>query len=46
MTTLHNTAIDWHRINAQPTSPRANRHANRRSNDLIQAVTSINPNTQ
>ncbi|WP_407650817.1 ISAs1 family transposase [Actinoplanes lobatus] len=46
MATLRNTAIGWHRINGATNIARANRRADRRSNDLIQAVTSIYPNTQ
>jgi predicted transposase YbfD/YdcC len=46
MATLRNTAIGWHRINGATNIARANRRADRRSNDLIQAVTSTYPNTQ
>jgi predicted transposase YbfD/YdcC len=46
MATLRNTAIGWHRINGDTNIARANRRANRRSDDLIQAVTSNYPRTQ
>jgi predicted transposase YbfD/YdcC len=46
MATLRNTAIGWHRINGETNIARANRRADRRSDDLIQAVTSSYPNTQ
>ena len=46
MATLRNTAIGWHRINGATNIARANRRADRRSDDLIQAVTSSYPNTQ
>jgi len=46
MATLRNTAIGWHRINGATNIARANRRADRRSGDLIQAVTSSYPNTQ
>jgi predicted transposase YbfD/YdcC len=46
MATLRNTAIGWHRINGETNIARANRRADRRSNDLISAVTSSYPNTQ
>jgi hypothetical protein len=37
---LRNTAIGYHRSNAEPNIARATRRANRRSRDLINAVTS------
>jgi predicted transposase YbfD/YdcC len=40
MATLRNTAIGWHRINGATNIARANRRADRRSHDLITAVTS------
>jgi predicted transposase YbfD/YdcC len=46
MAALRNTAIGWHRINGATNIARANRRADRRSDDLIQAVTSSYPNTQ
>jgi predicted transposase YbfD/YdcC len=46
MATLRNTAIGWHRINGDTNIARANRRADRRSNDLIRAVNSGYPNTQ
>ncbi len=46
MATLRNTAIGRHRINGATNIARANRRADRRSNDLIQAVTSPYPNMQ
>jgi predicted transposase YbfD/YdcC len=46
MATLRNTAIGWHRINGATNIARANRRTDRRSNDLIQAVTSRYSNTQ
>ena len=46
MATLRNTAIGWHRINGETNIARANRRADRRSDDLIQAVTSNYPRTQ
>lgn len=46
MATLRNTAIGWHRIHGEPNIARANRRANRRSHDLITAVTSSYPRTQ
>ncbi|WTY47829.1 ISAs1 family transposase [Micromonospora sp. NBC_01412] len=46
MATLRNTAIGWHRINGETSIARANRRADRRSDDLIQAVTSSYPNMQ
>lgn len=44
MATLRNTAIGWHRINGETNIARANRRADRRSTDLITAVTSSYPN--
>jgi predicted transposase YbfD/YdcC len=44
--TLRNTAIGWHRITGATNIARATRQANRRSHDLIIAVTSSNPTTQ
>ncbi|MGI5185510.1 ISAs1 family transposase [Dactylosporangium sp. CA-152071] len=44
--TLRNTAIGYHRTNDAPNIARATRHANRRSHDLINAVTSSYPTTQ
>jgi predicted transposase YbfD/YdcC len=44
--TLRNTAIGWHRTNGDTTIARALRRANRRSHDLITAVTSSYPTTQ
>jgi predicted transposase YbfD/YdcC len=46
MATLRNTAIGWHRSNGETNIARANRRADRRSDDLIRAVTSSYPNTQ
>ncbi|SDS78961.1 ISAs1 family transposase [Actinoplanes derwentensis] len=46
MATLRNTAIGWHRINGATNIARANRRADRRSHDLITAVTSSYPRTQ
>jgi predicted transposase YbfD/YdcC len=46
MATLRNTAIGWHRINGASNIARANRRADRRSSDLIDAVTSSYINTQ
>src|SRR5881392_466290 len=43
---LRNTAIGYHRINGQTNIARATRHADRRSHDLITAVTSTKPTTQ
>ncbi len=43
---LRNTAIGYHRSNGQPNIARATRHADRRPNDLINAVISNNPTTQ
>ncbi|WP_461124427.1 ISAs1 family transposase [Saccharothrix stipae] len=44
--TLRNTAIGWHRTNGDTNIARALRRANRRSHDLITAVTTSNPTTQ
>ncbi|MGH3449599.1 MAG: hypothetical protein ACRDQW_02515 [Haloechinothrix sp.] len=44
--TLRNTSIGYHRINGEANIARATRRANRRSHDLIHAVTSSNPTTQ
>jgi predicted transposase YbfD/YdcC len=44
--TLRNTAIGYHRSNGETNIARATRRANRRPNDLIDAVTSSNPTTQ
>ncbi|GIE46457.1 ISAs1 family transposase [Actinoplanes lobatus] len=44
--TLRNTAIGWHRTTGATNIARATRQANRRSNDLITAVTSSYPRTQ
>ncbi|GAA2917099.1 ISAs1 family transposase [Actinoplanes cyaneus] len=44
--TLRNTAIGWHRLNGATNIARATRQANRRSHDLITAVTSSYPTTQ
>ncbi|MFD0203772.1 MULTISPECIES: hypothetical protein [Saccharothrix] len=44
--TLRNTAIGWHRANGDTNIARALRRANRRSYDLITAVTSSYPTTQ
>lgn len=46
MATLRNTAIGWHRIHGEPNIARATRRADRRSHDLITAVTSTYPRTQ
>ncbi len=46
MATLRNTAIGWHRIHGEANTARANRRADRRSHDLITAVTSSYPRTQ
>jgi predicted transposase YbfD/YdcC len=46
MATLRNTAIGWHRTNGDTNIARALRRANRRSHDLITAVTSSYPTTQ
>jgi predicted transposase YbfD/YdcC len=43
---LRNTSIGYHRSNGQPNIARATRRANRRPNDLIDAVTRTNPTTQ
>jgi predicted transposase YbfD/YdcC len=44
--TLRNTAIGWHRTTGATNIARAARQANRRSHDLITAVTSSYPTTQ
>ncbi|GGN48908.1 hypothetical protein GCM10010109_86400 [Actinoplanes campanulatus] len=44
--TLGNTAISWHRSTGATNIARATRQANRRSHDLITAVTSSYPTTQ
>jgi predicted transposase YbfD/YdcC len=44
--TLRNTAIGFHRSNGETNIARATRRANRRSNELIEAVTRSNPTTQ
>lgn len=44
--TLRNTAIGYHRIRGATSIARANRRADRRSHDLINAVTSSYPTTQ
>ncbi len=44
--TLRNTAIGWHRTAGTTNIARATRQANRRSHDLIAAVTSSYPTTQ
>jgi predicted transposase YbfD/YdcC len=44
--TLRNTAIGWHRTNGHTNIARALRRANRRTHDLITAVTSTYPTTQ
>ncbi|WP_447002507.1 hypothetical protein ACRAKI_22625 [Saccharothrix isguenensis] len=44
--TLRNTAIGWHRTNGDTNIARALRRANRRSHDLITAMTSSYPTTQ
>ncbi|SCF12678.1 hypothetical protein GA0070215_1093 [Micromonospora marina] len=46
MATLRNTAIGWHRTNGDTNIARANRRSDRRSRDLIDAVTSSCTNTQ
>ncbi|GAA0401000.1 hypothetical protein GCM10009541_50140 [Micromonospora gifhornensis] len=43
---LRNIAIGWHRITGEPNIARANRRADRRSRDLIDAVTSSYTSTQ
>lgn len=43
---LRNTAIGYHRSNGEPNIARATRRANRRPNDLIDAVTRSDPTTQ
>jgi len=44
--TLGNTAIGYHRSNGEQNIARATRRADRRPNDLIDAVTSTKPTTQ
>jgi predicted transposase YbfD/YdcC len=44
--TLRNTAIGWHRTTGATNIARATRQANRRSHDLITAVTCGHPRTQ
>jgi len=44
--TLRNTAVGYHRSNGEPNIARATRRANRRSTDLIDAVTRSYPTTQ
>jgi hypothetical protein len=44
--TLRNTSIGYHRGNGETNIARATRRANRRSTDLIEAVTRSNPTTQ
>ncbi|GIF09836.1 hypothetical protein Asi03nite_73740 [Actinoplanes siamensis] len=46
MATLRNTAIGWHRVNGDTNIARANRRADGRSHDLIDAVTGSYINTQ
>ncbi|WP_432990707.1 ISAs1 family transposase [Dactylosporangium sp. CA-233914] len=46
MATLRNTAIGWHRTTGATNIARATRQANRRSHDLITAVTSSHPRMQ
>jgi predicted transposase YbfD/YdcC len=43
---LRNTAIGFHRSNGEPNIARATRRANRRPDDLIDAVTRSNSTTQ
>ena len=43
---LRNTSIGYHRTNGETNIARATRRANRRSTELIDAVTSSNPTTQ
>ena len=43
---LRNTAIGYHRSNGEPNIARATRRANRRSDQLVDAVTSSYPTTQ
>ncbi len=43
---INNTAIGWHRTTGATNITRATRQANRRSHDLITAVTSTYPRTQ
>ena len=44
MATLRNIAIGYHRVNGDTNIARATRRADRRPDDLIQAVTSSYPN--
>lgn len=44
--TLRNTSIGYHRSNGETNIARATRHADRRSTDLIDAVTGSNLTTQ
>jgi hypothetical protein len=44
--TPRNTAIGWHRTTGATNIARATRQANRRSHDLITAVTNSYPTTQ
>jgi hypothetical protein len=44
--TLRNTSIGYHRSNGETNIARATRRANRRSMDLIDAVTRSDPTTQ
>jgi hypothetical protein len=46
MANVGSTAIGWHRINGEVNIVRANRRADRRSDDLIQTVTGSYPRTQ
>ncbi|MGC5053517.1 transposase, partial [Micromonospora sp. DT48] len=46
LATLRNTAIGWHHTTGATNIARATRQANRRSHDLITAVTSSYPTTQ
>lgn len=46
MATLRSTAIGYHRTNGDANIARATRRADRRSDNLIQAVTSSYPNMQ
>jgi predicted transposase YbfD/YdcC len=43
---LRNTAIGYHRTNGEPNIARATRRANRRSDELVDAVTSSYTTTQ
>jgi hypothetical protein len=43
---MRSTAIGWHRFNGETNIARANRRADRRSHDLVEAVTSSYTNTQ